>query len=350
MAATNLQHWLSRVSRGLGRRTRVALVISGCLHLCAVAVLALMDVAATPAPVESTVSATIIEPVAASAPFECITVDLKPTGDSAAGGSRYDTPDIVIPTGGAPGPKALSDWTGSGTPDGVLTGPGVALTELVSPLGGGAGGGSRGSGEGNGIGDGVGDGTGTSFFGLTARGKSFVFVVDASSSMRRPSHGPERTLFNRVKLEIMHSIRQLTEEQRFFIVFFSDSHFPMPATSLVAATDEAQARYLRWMAEMKSGGQTDPEGAIQFALQLQPDVVYFLTDGEFKPGLVKRIAAMNRSGVTINTVCFGGTEDNNVSLRRIAEQNGGTYHFVPIPAPVQETAARAPGGDAAATP
>jgi hypothetical protein len=183
----------------------------------------------------------------------------------------------------------------------------------------------------------VGDGTGTSFFGLAARGRKFVFVVDASSSMRRPSHGPERTLFNRVKLEIVQSIRQMSEQQQFFIVFFNDSFFPMPATSLVAATPEAQARYLQWMAEMKSGGQTDPAAAIQLALQLEPDVIYFLSDGEFKYGLVKRIAAMNGGRVMINTVCFGGVEDDNKSLRMIAEQNGGTYHYVPLPAKTQET-------------
>ena len=34
----------------------------------------------------------------------------------------------------------------------------------------------------------------------------------------------------------------------------------MPATSLVKATQDAQARYLQWMAEMKSGGQPAPDG------------------------------------------------------------------------------------------
>jgi hypothetical protein len=309
-----------------------------------------MEVIAAPASVVPTITAEIVEPPATDVPLERVAMTLEATGDSIEGGSTFDAPETVIATGGAPAPVTVSPWLDAGTATGVPTGEGMELAAAVTPLGGGSGGGSRGSGEGNGIGDGVGDGTGTAFFGLAAQGQKFVFVVDASSSMRRPSHGPERTLFNKVKLEIMESIRQMTAEQKFYIVFFNDRFLAMPATSLVAATEESQTRYLRWMSEVPSGGQTDPEGAIQLAMQLQPDVIYFLSDGEFKYGLVKRITAMNRGGVVIHTVCFGGTEDNNVSLRQIAEQNSGTYHFVPLPAPAQETAAKTSAADASLKP
>lgn len=332
------QQWMSNVAGRLSRRARVALFVSVGLHVSAVAVLALVEIARAPSAERPSVAATIIEPIADVAPLEQVSVAIEPAAADADGGSSFNTPDIAIVTGGAPGPGTLSPFMEFGAGDGVPAVPGPALNDTVTPLGGGDGGGSRGSGEGQGIGHGSGDGTGTSFFGLASRGRRFVFVVDASSSMRRPSHGPERTLFNRVKLEIMQSIRQMSEEQEFFIVFFNDTSYPMPATSLVRATQDAQVRYLQWMAEMKSGGQTAPDGAIQLALQLQPDVIYFLSDGEFKYGLVKRVAAMNRGRVVINTVCFGGVEDKNVSLRQIAEQNGGTYHYVPLPAETHETA------------
>lgn len=276
---------------------------------------------------------------------------LEPIHDSVEGGSSFETSDAAIVTGGGPKLDISNPWGGLGASRGVPTGDGIALGERVEALGGGGnGGGSRGSGEGNGIGNGVGDGTGTSFFGLTAQGQKFVFVVDASSSMRRPSFGPERTLFNRVKLEIMRSIRRMTEQQQFFIVFFNDSLFPMPAKSLVAAEQDTQQYYLRWMSQMKSGGQTDPEDAIQLALRLQPDVIYFLTDGEFHRGLVKRIAGMNRAGVVIHTINYGSDDDGSVSLREIAEQNGGAYYFVPVPKPSRETAAKTSRFGASATP
>jgi hypothetical protein len=334
----------------LGRRTRIAIAVSVCVHLCVVGVLGLIEVISPPSQSVPTMIAEIIEPVAAEAPLERMALTLENSGDSIEGGSSFDAPDSVIATGGPPASVNVSPWIGVGTNTGTLSSDGIGLTEQVAPLGGGSGGGSRGSGTGNGIGNGVGDGTGAAFFGLAAQGKTFVFVVDASSSMRRPSHGPERTLFNKVKQEIFESVRHMTEEQKFYIVFFNDRFLAMPATSLVAATEESQARYLRWMSEVPSGGQTDPEGAIQLALQLQPDVIYFLSDGEFKYGVVKRIASMNRSGVVIHTVCFGGAEDNNVSLRQIAEQNGGTYHFVPLPAPTHETAVKTSDASADSNP
>ncbi|MBL8848060.1 MAG: VWA domain-containing protein [Planctomycetaceae bacterium] len=348
VAASRLQHWHAALTRRLGRRMGVAVTISACVHLTAVAVLGLFEITAQAPSEMPEISATIAEDTAVDVPLERLALRLEVTGDTIEGGSSFDTPETVIATGGGPPVSPETAFIGPGTANGVATGEGMALNEHIAPLGGG-GGGSRGSGEGNGIGNGTGDGTGASFFGLTAQGQKFVFVVDASSSMRRPSRGPERTLFNRVKLEIMESIRRLSPEQRFYIVFFNDGYYPMPATSLVAATEESQARYLQWMSDVPSGGETDPEAAMQLALQLRPDVIYLLSDGEFRYGLVKRIAAMNRSGVSVHTVCYGGTEDNNVSLRQIAEQNSGTYHFVPLPALPQETAARTPD-DSAATP
>lgn len=339
MVAVPREPWFATLPRRFGRRTRIALAVSACVHLCAVGGLGLVEFVSLPTLQSRDISAEIVEPIAVEAPFARFNLTLDSRHDSVEGGSSDNAPDSVIVTGGVPSPASVSPWIGVGVETGLFSGEGIELTERVAPLGDG-GGGSRGTGEGNGIGNGVGDGTGAAFFGLAAQGKKFVFVVDASSSMRRPSHGPERTLFNKVKLEIFESIRQMTEQQQFYIVFFNDRFLAMPATSLVAATKESQNRYLQWMSQVSSGGQTDPEGAIQLALQLQPDVVYLLSDGEFKYGLVKRIAAMNRSGVSIHTVCFGGTEDNNVSLRQIAEQNSGTYHFVPLPAPTHETAVK----------
>jgi hypothetical protein len=338
LSAVRHQPWYAALPWQIGRRARIALVVSACVHLCAIGTLGLVEVMAPPPQADSTITAAIVEPAAMEAPLERLPLTLESPADSLAGGSSFDAPETVIATGGAPDRVTVSPWIGAGTDVGVATGQGLELSAQVAPLGGGSG--SHGAGEGNGIGNGAGDGTGTAFFGLASHGQKFVFVVDASSSMRRPSHGPERTLFNKVKLEIMQSVRQLTSEQKFYIVFFNDRFLAMPATSLVAATEESQARYLRWMSDVPSGGQTDPEGAIQLALQLQPDVIYFLSDGEFKYGLVKRIAAMNRGSVVIHTVCFGGTDDNNVSLRQIAEQNGGTYQFVALPAQTHETAVK----------
>lgn len=199
--------------------------------------------------------------------------------------------------------------------------------EKVQPVGGGDGSIDT-AGDGPGDGNGRGDGSGTSFFGLEAAGNKFVFVVDASGSMRRPFEGPGKTLLGRVKLEILRCVTQMSPDQEFFIVFFNDDAIPMPATELVPASPAAQKRYLYWMAEAKAGGNTEPEAALRIALQLQPDVIYFLTDGAFKYRVIEHVREMNRGRVTVHTVSFGGDERATDFMQQIASQNGGTYHYV----------------------
>jgi hypothetical protein len=205
------------------------------------------------------------------------------------------------------------------------------------------------TGIGNGIGNGIGDGSGTdgSFFGVNTPGKKFVFVVDASSSMNHPFPGPGKTALGRVKLELLSCVAQMSEDQQFFIVYFNDHAIPMPARELAVATPEAKQNYLTWMAKQKGEGQTEPEEALLLALRLQPDVIYFLTDGAFKYRVVKRVADMNRQRVAIHTVCFGNA-DGEKFMRMVSSQNGGTYQFVGFDSP--EAAGTGQGTAAASEP
>jgi len=188
---------------------------------------------------------------------------------------------------------------------------------------------AAGMGRGEGDGDGEGDGNGGTFFGLTAEGRRVVYVVDASRSMNHPHPGPMKTRFGRVKLELVKSIGAMAPEQEFFIVYFNDQAWPMPATSMKLAVPSARQRYLRWAVEAKASGTTDPEQALLIALRLNPDVIYFLTDGAFHPTVVDHVrAANNRERVTIHTIGFGD-DGGEVLLKEIAFQNWGTYQFIP---------------------
>jgi hypothetical protein len=193
----------------------------------------------------------------------------------------------------------------------------------------------NGQGSGNGAGNGQGSGSGNgngpgsrSFFGLKVQGRSTVFVVDASRSMNRPHPGPSRTRFNRVKLELLRSISKMSEDEQFFIIFFGDGALPMPADRLVPADEEAKRRYLTWMTNVPAVGQTYPQQALLLALRLQPEAIYFLTDGQFDYAVVPEVTAANQQAVPIHTIGFS---DNigEVLLREIAERNRGTYVFIP---------------------
>lgn len=155
--------------------------------------------------------------------------------------------------------------------------------------------------------------------------------------MNAPYPGEARTRFGRVKLELLRTISAMTEEQQFFMIFFSDLPVPMPASRMVEATGGAKDLHLTWMARLQADGQTEPEAALLLALSLRPDVIYFLTDGVFDYGVVRRVTAANTRHVPINSIGFGD-ESAEKPLRDIAEKNGGTYKFIPADnsaAPVQ---------------
>lgn len=214
-----------------------------------------------------------------------------------------------------------------------------ALSEVISGASGkggkvGAKGRGRGIGNGNGTGQGSGEGNGTGsgrgkggFFGLKVKGKSTVFVVDASRSMNLPHPGPTRTRFNRVKLELMQTISSMTENEKFFIIFFGDDAYPMPANRMMEAEAPVRKRFLHWSNSQQALGRTFPQSALLLALQLEPDQVYFLTDGEFDYSVVPTVTAANTEGVPIHAIGFSDNRGENFLLE-IARRNKGTYTFI----------------------
>ncbi len=187
-----------------------------------------------------------------------------------------------------------------------------------------------GSGTGTGTGDGNGSGSGSGrFFGLNKKYKSIVFVVDASGSMNMPHPGPLRTRFNRVKYELLQTISAMTDKDRFFIIFFGETPYPMPANFLITADEEGKHHYLKWMAQAEAiGKRTIPQGALQLALRLEPDAIYFLTDGAFDSRVVEITAKANKKGIPIHTIGFNDRQGETL-LKDIAEQNQGTYTYIP---------------------
>lgn len=201
-------------------------------------------------------------------------------------------------------------------------------------------------GDGDGA-SGNGSGGGGSFFGMQLDGQSVVFVVDASKSMNHPHPGPAKTRFGRVKMELLQTVARMSEDEKFFVMFFNDVAVPMPATRLMEATPDAQRRYLRWVANARAGGLTEPAGALAMALKLEPDVIYFLTDGDFAYRVVPMVTKINRGRTIIHTIGFGDNQGEPF-LKEIAAKNRGRYRFIPadedIPAnPVQTTSKEGAG-------
>jgi len=175
------------------------------------------------------------------------------------------------------------------------------------------------------------------FFGVQAVGRSFVFVVDCSNSMRQGK-------LEAAKEELLYSIRHMSPEQSFYVIFFSGTTAPMslddsgqPASEPVAATNENVEKLAAWVETVGVDPWTDPSEAMRMALAMQPDAIYLLSDGRFTDRgetlrLLKRENHVREDGkrrpkVVIHTVGFY-QRDGEATLKSIARSNGGTYRFV----------------------
>ena len=164
----------------------------------------------------------------------------------------------------------------------------------------------------------------TSFFGLTAFGGRFVYVIDSSGSMR----GDRAAL---AKSEAIRSITNLSRKQKFFVIFYSNDFLPMPSEQLVHATDENLDFYMNWIQSVGFGGGTEPEDALLVALALGPDAIFFLSDGSFSEGIVDVIRNANKDQrAQIFTIAYHDKSGLEL-LQRIANENRGRCTFVSPP-------------------
>lgn len=154
------------------------------------------------------------------------------------------------------------------------------------------------------------------FFGIRAQGKVFLYVVDCSGSM----DAADRLI--RAKREIRRSVGQMRFPQRFEIIFYNDRPRAMPGGVPQSVDYSAKIQLSQWLDMIEPDGGTDPTGAMAMALGQKPDAVFLLSDGEFPPGAVAKIAKSNKGKTPIHCIDFsGGSPD----LKAIAKESGGQY-------------------------
>jgi hypothetical protein len=152
-----------------------------------------------------------------------------------------------------------------------------------------------------------------------------VFVVDMSASM---NDGPR---FDRAVAELIRSLNALAPTQKFFVFFYNAVTYPMldmRSAQLLPATPDNRAKVIKWIKTLKPDNDTAPEDALDRAFKLQPQVIYFVTDGEIPPTTRDSVKKFNRAHKTvIHTIAIGSQEGAEM-LRGIARDNGGKYQFV----------------------
>ena len=177
----------------------------------------------------------------------------------------------------------------------------------------------------------------TKFCGIEGGGNNFVYLVDSSGSMG--------AAFESARDELMRAINALTAEQRFYVVFFDAESDYLNLSGdkredfAVAATAANKQAFARWASKIQMDRGKAPYEALEFAINLQPDVIFLLSDGEFPQRIEDHLQELNHSenlfglstqSCIIHTIGYHSREGEE-RMQRIAQQHGGQYRHVPRP-------------------
>lgn len=188
----------------------------------------------------------------------------------------------------------------------------------------------HGSGSGNGNGHGHGDAT-VSVFGVEGHGTKFVYLFDRSASMEGP-------LLAAAKRQLLQSLGALDNVHQFQIVFFNTRSFPFDSGLSTGhrnafATPRNKQLAANFVGGITADGGTDRMAALRDAIQMSPDVVFFLTDADDPMSTTElaEIARLNqRAHTAICVIEFGRGEspapDN--FLMQLAHNSGGEYGYI----------------------
>ncbi len=184
-------------------------------------------------------------------------------------------------------------------------------------------------------GGGGGVGPKSKFMGTSGNATRIIFICDASGSMG--------TKFDILKDQLRRSVDSLKPVQGFNIIFFNNNvAYPLNANDLVMANPEGKRKAYEFLNSVVPGPDSNPLPAIAVAFKLKPELIYFLTDGDFQFDLnandkvLDTLRDLNKDGKTkINTIAFvNADEKGQLStgssgfvdlLKKIAAAHGGIF-------------------------
>ena len=168
-------------------------------------------------------------------------------------------------------------------------------------------------------------------FGVRGKGTRFVYVFDRSSSMEG---GP----LIAAKRELIVSLQSLSSVHQFQIIFYNQEPQLMnlrgQSPQMAFGDEPGKALAARFVGGISAYGATDHMQALQMALRMRPDVIFFLTDADepqLRTGDFQKLRQWNQ-GTSINAIEFGlGPRQAQFNfLQQLAAENGGQHAYVDI--------------------
>lgn len=177
----------------------------------------------------------------------------------------------------------------------------------------------------------------TKVFGIEGEGRRFVYVFDRSDSM----NGYEGRPFAAAKAELKRSLESLNEAHEFQIIFYNDAPIAVGGSDsnsprLMLGSDHQKKTATDFVRDIQATGGTQHLRALRMALNLNPDVIFFLTDAD-KPALRQRDIEdlqdrASRSSTAIHAIQFGEGPNQNSGnwIEGLALGTSGKYRYINV--------------------
>lgn len=185
---------------------------------------------------------------------------------------------------------------------------------------------------------GAGTGEGASFFGLEAQGRRFAYIVDISGSMNALTGDGESTRWELTRAELLRSISGLDQNADFYIVLYSSNPISLFGNTQWVRAEPASKRLAgSGLFGISPTGGTKPIPAFHqvFALEPEPDAIYFMTDGLVETDVPALVRQMNRrEDIPIHCILFGALASATDAraaenmLTNIAKHSGGKFTHI----------------------
>lgn len=176
-------------------------------------------------------------------------------------------------------------------------------------------------------------GAGGAYYGIPIGARRVVFVLDISGSMEM------RGKFDAARRELSDAIKELPNGVQFDLVLFhAKVHVWQP--ELVPANDRARRQAVQHVMNQTTRGGTASFDALEAAFALDPEAIYFVSDGEPRGGkladpdaIVAAISEINHlRRVSVHAVGLGTNDPDAPRLakfmRGLADRNWGEYRAV----------------------
>lgn len=170
----------------------------------------------------------------------------------------------------------------------------------------------------------------TAFFQVATQARSVVYVIDRSGSM---GNAGRLALARR---ELQASLERLPETARFQVIPYNRRAEPLRIngqSGLVTASAENKRAALALVDNLIPEGSTEHQAALQQALLLHPEAIYFLTDADdLLPDQVRALTRLNQGRASIHAIELTAAHRaaHAMPLHVLARDNHGEYRGVDV--------------------